>query len=246
MHRLHPVAKLATMVFFLVAVVSFDRYQVGRLLPYVFYPILVMAWGELPAAPLLKRLLWVEPLIIGVGVLNPVFDQQTVVFMGVQLSQGWLTFASILIKGGLTVLAGLLLVATTGMDKLAMALRQLAFPKLFVLQLVLTYRYLSLLAEELGRMLRAYHLRAPGQKGIAFAAWGSFAGQLLLRSLGRGERVYAAMSLRGFSGEYNPGELPGFTWRDGAFAAGWCGYFLLARFVDLPMLLGNLVMRGIG
>lgn len=204
-HRIHPLIKLLTTVVYLTVVVSFGKYEVGRLLPFMFYPVIIFALAELPVVPIIKRILIVEPLIIGIGILNPLFDSHLVVFCGFAFSRGWVTFMSIFIKSGLTVTVGILLIATTGMDKLAAALRMLKIPKLFVLQLLLTYRYVYVFIEEVSRMVRAYSLRAPGQKGIKLGDLGPFLGQLILRTFDRAQRIYEAMILRGFTGEYNTG-----------------------------------------
>lgn len=239
-HKIHPLIKLVTTVVYLAIVVSFGRYEIGGLVPYVFYPILIFSFAELPIAPILKRVLLVEPLIIGIGILNPLFDNYTVMLGGVAMSRGWITFLSIFIKCGLTVLASILLIATTGIDKLAAALRMLKIPKIFVLQLLLTYRYISVLIEEVFRMQRAYSLRAPEQKGIHRSAWGSFAGQLILRTFERAQRVYQSMSLRGFAGEYNTGTVSKIGFKDFAYLAGWCLFFIIARIYNIPMLIGSL------
>lgn len=62
-----------------------------------------------------------------------------------------------------------------------------------VVVLLLTYRYLILLLQEGSRMSAAYALRAPYSKGIAFNAWGTLVGQLLLRSIDRAQTVYESM-----------------------------------------------------
>ncbi len=240
-HRLHPLVKLVTTLAFLVAVVSFERYEIGGLLPFFFYPVIVIAAAELPAAAILKRLLVVEPFIIGIGILNPLFERQAFVLGGLTLSVGWITFLSIFIKCGLTVAAAILLIATTGMDRLAAALRMLRVPRIFVLQLLLTYRYISVLAEEAARMLRAYALRSPGQKGIQRSAWGSFVGQLLLRTFDRAQRVYQAMCVRGFAGEYNTGEHMRIKAGDFIYLSGWIIFFTAARIYNIPLLLGSLL-----
>ncbi len=56
--------------------------------------------------------------------------------------------------------------------------------------LLLTFRYISVLLEEVAIMTEAYHLRAPGQKGIHVSAWGSFLGQLLLREYGQSRKLF--------------------------------------------------------
>lgn len=240
-HRVHPLVKLLTTIIYMVVVVSFDRYEVIGLLPLLLYPVLVMELADIPAGPLFKRVLMVLPLIVGVGVLNPWFDRQVFVLGGLTLSKGWLTFLSITLKGGLTVTAALLLIATTGMDGVASALRMIRVPRLFVLQLLLTYRYISVLMEEVARTLRAYSLRLPGRGGVARSAWGSLAGQLLLRTFDRAERVYQAMCLRGFRGEYNTGAHQRVRVRDLAYLAGWTAFFALARVYNIPLFIGSLI-----
>jgi len=237
-HNIHPLAKVIATVIYLIMLTSCGRYEISRLLPYIFYPVLIFAFAELPAVPILKRVLLVEPLIIGIGILNPLFDNYTINIGDFAISRGWITFFSIFIKSSMAIVASLLLVATTGMDKMALALRMLKIPKIFVLQLLLTYRYISVLIEEVFKMQRAYTLRAPGQKGIHISAWGSFAGQLILRAFDRAQRVYQAMSLRGFTGEYNTGEIPKFMFKDFAYMSGWSLFFVIARIYNIPMLIG--------
>lgn len=65
---------------------------------------------------------------------------------------------------------------------------------------VAVYRYISVLLAETQRVVQAYELRAPGQKGIHFKVWGSLMGQMLLRSMDRAEVIYESMCLRGFVG----------------------------------------------
>jgi len=240
-HRIHPLVKLVTTLAYLVVVVSFGKYETGRLLPFLFYPVVIFAFAELPVISMLKRILIVEPLIIGIGILNPLFDRQAVMFAGVLVPGGWVAFLSIFIKCSLTVTAALLLIATTGMDKLALALRMLKVPRLFVLQLLLTYRYISVLMEEVGRSLKAYSLKAPEHKGVQRSAWGPLAGQLILRTFDRAQRVYQAMCLRGFNGEYNTGGNIRLRSADLGYLAGWVLLFISLKRYDIPLIIGSLL-----
>lgn len=239
-HKIHPLAKLITTLTYLVVIASFGKYQLVELLPFVFYPVLIFSVAEIPVTPILKRVLVVEPVIIGIGILNVFFDPYIVVFQGIAFSRGWITFLSIFIKCGLTVVVSLLLVATSGMERVALALRMLKVPKIFVLQLLLTYRYISVLMEEAFRMQRAYSMRAPKHKGVQINVWGSFAGQLILRTLERAQRVYQSMSMRGFSGEYNTGRDSKICLNDIIYVVGWSLFFIIARMYNIPMLLGAL------
>ena len=92
-------------------------------------------------------------------------------------------------------------------------------------------------------MSEAYSLRAPGQKGIHISAWGSFLGQLLLRSMDRAEALYHSMLLRGFRGEYYHAEVPKCGVSGVVFTVVCCLAFLCARWIDLPALLGSLFVR---
>lgn len=79
-HKIHPLVKLLTTFVYLIMVVSFGKYEIGSLLPFVFYPVIIFTLAEIPVAPILKRILLVEPLIIGIGILNPLFDHHTMLF----------------------------------------------------------------------------------------------------------------------------------------------------------------------
>lgn len=241
-HNIHPLAKLLTTMIYLVVVVSFDKYEISGLLPLIFYPVVIIALAEIPLIPILKRMLLVAPFAVSIGAFNPLFDHNTVFVMGwFQISGGWVSFFSILIKSVLTVLAALTVIATTGMGRISSALRMLRVPRVFVLQLLLTYRYISVLMTEVARTLRAYYLRAPLQKGIRFNAWGSLAGHLLIRAFERAQSVYQAMVLRGFTGEYNTGSVKMITLKDMLYLTGWVLFFVAARFYDIPELMGSLI-----
>jgi len=245
-HGIHPLAKLLTTIIYLIVVVSYGKYQISGLLPLIFYPVVVMALADIPVVPILKRMLFVAPLAIGIGAFNPLFDNRIIfVLGGFQLSGGWVSFFSILIKCGLAVLAALIVIATTGMDRIASALRMLRVSRIFVLQLLLTYRYITVLMEVVERTLRAYHLRAPFHKGIQPNVWGSLAGNLLIRTFGRAQSVYQAMVLRGFTGEYNTGSVKRIIMKDILYLAGWVIYFLAARFCGIPEFIGSLI-TGVG
>jgi cobalt/nickel transport system permease protein len=240
-HGIHPLIKLITTLLYLVVVVSFDKYDVTGCLPLIIYPVIILTLAEIPAQLILKRLLLAAPFVLGIGIFNPFFDPQVFVIGGLTLSKGWISFFSIALKCLLTVSAALLLIATTGMDKLSSALRMLRVPKLFVLQLLLTYRYITVLMEEVSRVLRAYSLRSPQQKGIHHNVWGSLIGQLILRTFDRALRVYQGMCLRGFNGEYNTGTHKKISGSDLAYLAGWSLFFALIKIFNISLLIGNLL-----
>lgn len=244
-HRMHPLAKLLVTLVYTVLLVSYDKYAVVSLLPFVFFPVFVMAAGRIPAGPVLRRLLYVEPMIVGIGLLNPLFDRGTILVYGHAISSGWLISVSLILKGSLAVVSALLLIATTGMDGVALSLRKLKVPKIFVMQLMLTYRYISVLLEEAVRTLQAHSLRAFSSKGLKREVWGPLLGQILLRTLDRAQRVYDAMCLRGFNGEYHTAKSQKLRPGDYLYVLGWGAFIAVSRAVNLPLWLGS-ILTGAG
>ena len=108
------------------------------------------------------------------------------------------------------------------------------------MQMAMTYRYLSVLLEEAGQMALAYRLRSNGERSIRMRDMGSFLGQLLLRSFDRAERVYTAMTCRGFSGRYREHKRP-MGLKDWLLLAAACGAVWQLRRYDLTAL-GGLLM----
>lgn len=240
-HQIHPMAKMITTIFYLVAVISFDKYNISGLIPFFIYPILLMALGEIPYRSVFARLMIALPFAFFAGLSNPFLDRSTAFLLsGVPISWGLLSFVSILVKTVLTVMAVLILIATTPMDRLAHELIRIKIPKIFVMQIMLTYRYLGLLIAEANSMMTAYHLRSSRQKGIRLQHAGTFMGQLLLRSFDRAEKVYVAMKLRGFNGEYHFALSDKMRFGDYSYGFVLCAVFLLMRWFNVSILVGNL------
>jgi len=63
---------------------------------------------------------------------------------------------------------------------------------------------------------------------------------MLLRTFDRAQRVYQAMCLRGFSGEYITGSSKKMNAGDLLFIVGWGLFLITMRTYDIPMLLGSL------
>lgn len=241
-HKINPVVKLMVTLIYLFTVVSYGKYDVVGLIPLIFYPIFTMAAANIPFKPMLGGLAIAMPLIIGVGMFNPVLDKTIVAtILDIDISAGFVSFGALIIKCCLTVLAALLLLSTTGINKISAALHKLHIPQIFIIQLLLTYRYISVLLLEASRIYNAYTLRAPQQKGINSSVWGSMLGQLLLRTYDRANRVYQAMKLRGFENQYYGVNIEKASKADIIYLVSWTVFFLIARFFNIPMLLGLLM-----
>ena len=229
-HRLHPASKILTAFVYIAVVASFGRYDFFRLAPYLFYPFVMMALAELPYGVLLPRVLIALPFCLFAGVTNAIIEN-TAAFTagGVTVSFGALSLATILLKMYLCVMAALLLVATTPFTDITAQLRRLRAPVVFVISFEMTFRYIGVLLEEAYTMATAYRLRAGMRKAPDMRHMGSFAGQLLLRGFDRAERVYAAMSCRGYSMRRVPPPRQSLRVRDAVAAAAVCVPAIVAR-----------------
>ncbi|MDR1874795.1 MAG: cobalt ECF transporter T component CbiQ [Synergistaceae bacterium] len=241
-HRLHPMAKLAVTVAYVAVVLSFPSRNVSGLMAIFFYPAIVMPLSGTPYRPLLGRLLIALPFSLMGGLANVIVLRGAAFHVGgFTVSQGMLSLVSILLKTLLTVLAVLILAATTPFVEIVHRLSRLGVPKIVCLQFVMTCRYLSVLLDEAGSMRRAYALRAPAQKGVKMRDIGSFLGQLILRAFDRAARVHQAMKCRGFQG-LHPGRARGeLRWRDFLCVGVLLSAMLVLRFFNLSLFFGRLV-----
>ena len=243
-HRLHPLAKLIMTIAYIVAVVSYDKYALSSMVIMLLYPVLMFQLSGIPVRTCFSKLRVVLPLVMAVGLVNPFLDRAPLIMLGgVAVSGGVVSMLTLMLKGVLALMASFLLVAATPIDALCAALRRLHVPGMLVTLLLLTYRYVGVMTRELAIMTDAYHLRAPGQKGIHHSAWGPFLGQLLLRSMDRAEELYSSMQLRGFHGEFHYADVRPFRAIDGICMAVCVGLFIVLRRVDVVGLLGRALVR---
>ena len=243
-HRLHPLAKLLVTVAYIAVTVSWHKYALTGLIPMVLYPVLLFQLSGIPVRTCFYKLRVVLPLVMAVGLLNPFFDRTPMLALGgVVIPGGVVSMLTLMLKGVFCLMASFLLIATTSIDEICAALRMLHVPPMLVTLLLLTYRYVGVMTEEVAVMTEAYSLRAPGQKGIHHTAWGSFLGQLLLRSMDRAEELYSSMQLRGFRGEFHYADAKPFDAKDALWLTGCMLAFGVLRWVKVAQLLGGLVVR---
>ena len=242
MHRLDPRAKVLATLIFIVSVVSFGRYELSALIPFFVFPAFLVALGQLPAGYLISKLALVCPLAIAVGAFNPFFDRAVLLHLGpLDVTGGWISFASILVRTVLTVGAALTLAALTGFPSICRALERLGMPRAFAMQLLFLYRYLFVLTEEGARASRARELRSFGGRGLGFASYVSLLGHLLLRTWQRAERTHMAMLARGFSGVFPGREHSRFGAPELLFLLAWSSLCITLRFNNGAQFLGALV-----
>lgn len=152
--------------------------------------IWIAGWlaSRIPARIILLRLLFLEPFVLGVAILS--WFQE----------DGGAVVASILVKSTLCLALAVLLTLTTPFPAISRALRRLGAPSLLVTTIILLYRYLFVLLEELGRMrlARASRTFRPSKRRTWWLT-AAMIGELFVRSSERAERIHAAMCSRGWN-----------------------------------------------
>ena len=247
LHQMAPYAKLILTVVYILLTVSFNKYDLSGLFVMILFPVAGYAVSRVPMRLCFYKLRYVLPLVLAVGLFNPFFDRTPFLEIGragaFVITGGMISMVTLMLKGIFTLMASFLLAATTSVYGLAGALRQLHIPGTLTALFTLTFRYVNVLLDEVAVMTDAYHLRAPRQKGIERKAWGSFLGQLILRSMDRANALYDSMLLRGFNGEFHYSDegSGGRRAKDIPILGILLALMALARVVDLPVLIGELV-----
>lgn len=240
-HRLDPRAKVMVTFLFIISVVSFEKHEISALIPYFIFPAVMLSLSDLPLLYIIRKILFVSPFIMAIGIFNPLIDHEPMVMMGYfSISRGWLSFLSIVIRSVLTVGAGFILIGTTGFTPVCQALQRLGTPGAFAMQLFFLYRYIYVLAEEGNRASRARDLRTFGNKEPGIKSFGSMLGCLLVRTWQRAERIHLAMLARGFNGKFNTRITNRFGSKEFIFLTAWSAAFILFRLYNLPNIIGNL------
>lgn len=168
-------------------------------------PLVLASLVGVPHKRVFARFCVALPFIALICVFAVVSDTASAsTIFGVVVSRGVVFSMCLVLRTYSCVAAMTILLYVMPFDKIMDALRACRVPKLFVMILEMTYRYVGTIGTEAQTMYTAYVCRAGStNKPATFAARGvdlrhagSFAGSLFLRSVGRAERIQDAMKCR--------------------------------------------------
>ena len=186
-HRLPTTAKLLSTLCVISATVTIHFTHAWFFIIVAGVLLILSALTTIPWRFLFGRLMVLEPFALGIAV------------MALFQENGVFVFLSILTKSTLCLFTVILLSNTAPFAEILLSLKRFGVPKLLITILALMYRYLFVLIDETERLNRARSSRtfsnSPFQKWHTMA---SLIGQLFVRSTERAERIYAAMSARGW------------------------------------------------
>jgi cobalt/nickel transport system permease protein len=218
-HRLAPEAKLAAQLLFVLAVVATPREAFWAFGAYAVLVVGAIALAGLPAAFVLRRLLFEVPFVLFAVLMPFVARGERVDVLGLSLSVEGLWGAwNILAKATIGLAASIVVAATTTMPELLRGFERLRMPRALTSTLSFMIRYADVVAEDMRRMKVARESRGYDPRWLWQArALGAAIGALFIRSYERGERVYLAMLSRGYAGRVP--QIDGAVAGPGAWAA---------------------------
>lgn len=242
LHRVNPAAKILATAVYVLCVASLGRYELLRLAPFLFYPVLTVALAGVPFAMIFRRALVALPFCLFAGFGSLFFDRAPLFTLGsVAVSGGFVTLLTLACRAVLCVSAVLILVAVTPFASITNGLLRFHVPALFVELVEMVYRYAGVLAEEAEAMTRAFRLRSNGVK-LGLRTFGPFVGQLLLRSASRAQRVHQAMQCRLYGRAPAQMSRAKWTFSDAAFLLLVALSSIVFRIFNLPELLEALAI----
>ncbi len=207
--RLDARAKLAGVFTFIVASAVLTRAEL--VLASLAVALTITVVSMLPLAHLARMYLAALPFILLASV-------------SVFLFGGWERGLEMWARTSACILPLMVLAAGTESYDLFSGLRRFRVPAIITTLLMLTQRYIILLSEELARMTTARKARGfTGSKnlldkyGLKIISY--TAGMVLVRSIGRGDRIYEGLKGKGFNGELMPWRKSHLTYLDASFVS---------------------------
>ena len=208
-HRLDPRLKLLAALAFVIIATGTP--------PHTWQPLALLAGlilvailaSRIPLLGALKRSVVVLPFagMVAISLLftqtgRPIWSWHPFGWRLAVTTEGLISFASLMIKAWLSVLASGLMIATTPFSDLLEAMRALHIPGILITIISFMYRYLFVLVDEAMRLQVARRARSVGTGRTVWwrtRVLGGMIGSLFIRSYERSERIYNAMLSRGFA-----------------------------------------------
>jgi len=191
-HRLSAISKIIISLQLLIAVLAIPARAEGLwlYLGLSLFLALVIVISRIPVLFVLKRILSFIPFILLIIVFLPLMQKDGGLKMALFTS----------IRAFLSILVIVLLTSTTRFSGLLDGLRALKMPSIIIMMLSFIYRYFFILTDEMERLWYAVRLRAPRMRGLEKVnTLGRLVGHLFIHSYERSERIYQAMTMRGYT-----------------------------------------------
>lgn len=236
--RLDPRVKIVSSLAFVLFIILTPP---TRILHFAMFLVIIgalIALAKLPLLFVLRRSLVVVPFVLLVALLVPFLKEGEIAGgwslgpfrLTVSTSGLWILW-NVCIKAWSSVLIVIVLTSTTGISGLLQGLQGLKVPKVLVVLLAFLLRYFPLVADQVMALRRAGEARGVDRRPRSerLGVLGRLLGTLFIRTYERGERVYAAMLARGFSGELRTLQVTKITKWDVVFVSLLLGLLVLIQ-----------------
>ena len=191
-HKIDSAIKIIVTIIYVIKILSIKQFTILNITCIVLYPLILFIIGKVQIKFILKKVIYVFPIILGLSVINLIID----------FSYSEIYFSVLLLfKCTFALVGALLLIVTTGINNLAFGLKKLKIPNILIMQILMLHRYVILMMEECYKVKSAYELRTLGEKSMTMKDYVQIVGQMFLKTLDISENVYEAMKLRGFEGD---------------------------------------------
>ena len=191
-HKIDSAIKIVVTIIYVIKILSIKQFTILNITCIVLYPLILFIIGKVQIKFILKKVIYVFPIILGLSAINLIID----------FSYSEIYFSVLLLfKCTFALVGALLLIVTTGINNLALGLKKLKIPNILIMQILMLHRYVILMMEECYKVKSAYELRTLGEKSMTMKDYVQIVGQMFLKTLDISENVYEAMKLRGFEGE---------------------------------------------
>ena len=204
-HHFDPRIRVVFAVFFSVVIAISKAFP--ALSAALAAALLLVGLAQLRILVVVRRLLWVNLFILFLWVVLPFSYEGRSLFSIGPLIATWpgvVVAAQITLKSNAIILIIIALVATMTTVTLGHALNALWLPDKLVHLLLMTYRYLFVLEQELQRLVRAAKIRGfkPDTSIHTYRTYAYLVGMLFVKASERARRVHQAMQCRGFNGRF--------------------------------------------
>jgi cobalt/nickel transport system permease protein len=244
LQRIDPRLKLVSFVALVISAVAVRT--LTSLLILSLAIIILCVLSRIPVRFFLLRATIFIPVFAGIITLplpfitpgNPIARFGSGLFALTVTREGAYKAALFTLRVWVCVAASVLLISTTKFHELIHSMEKLGLPRVLVMMMSVTYRFIFLFVNEAHRMVLAMESRTVKQRRWrdTLRSLASIMATLFIRSYERGERVYFAMTARGYAGTIRSLEQMKLTRRDVYFGMVLLVFCIVVLFTEYAHL----------
>jgi cobalt/nickel transport system permease protein len=224
--------KIVVTIFYIVTLLTIPLQNIAGIILFALYPIVSAHMLRTTYYSIFKQSTYALPFILFIGIFNPLHHSQTLLYIGsFAISTGWVEFASITLRGLLTMQASIILINATGFMEICRALYAMKLPNLFIEIVIFLYRYLFVIVEEAISRDRARKSRSYGQRNYSPSLWATIVGQLLILSIEKTQHIHQAMEARLYTGKITFRQPLHWDNKDTTFTVSAFSFIIICRLI---------------